>query len=622
MQHAYATALEAYKDRLMRNVLVMDILVQQFKSYLEFGRSILRQLVDKIIFEMLEAGYLLPSVGDFPKYARESMLLLQGDGRHPEGTRGGPAYLGELLRACDATLWQRLVDLQGMADWEEEKILYRVGSVAMGIVQEMGPLHIKINPCKDAGEFWRTVFLGPLFFKATGKQMQANMHLRQIIGLEEALLAAWLRLRVFIMPVLLGFSARVDASAVLWFFECTLAVPTIAYDVIYKQAMPEKYVTALKYALLEAVVRQRHNYPPALFRKIDNYLYLLRSGHPLFNLLGTNCHTVDEAFGEGGVNALLHRWVRTIWCDVIARDTALRKFANRTDFGVREMVDAFVTPPTIKCPVTGRPMEEMVVFAAELIVDVLCRIVQAAGPQLPYRVPKGNARPNHDTDAWICWALTNDTTTKLYSHEVASPAFALFPGQSPDAPDGFQSLNGCNNSGCPGSRLTSSRTMLCGHAFCEDCCDLRDCPLCQRAFSTELRRMANVEKNTQQTRVIRLEELHVSAKANVADAHVGRGGDHATVHPGQDGPEDPDDMPALRTTMADLCERLLDMSPPKQPRVPLVLSPSKLKKAMDAVAAVPKVLSPTKRALVQEEAINEAAKCPRVVIKFGGNSKG
>jgi hypothetical protein len=91
------------------------------------------------------------------------MLLLQGDGRHPDG----PAHLGALLRACDAGLWGQLLVTQNMQDWPEKKVLAHVGTVAANIVQEMGPLHIKINACKDMGEFWRITFIGALFFKAT-----------------------------------------------------------------------------------------------------------------------------------------------------------------------------------------------------------------------------------------------------------------------------------------------------------------------------------------------------------------------------------------------------------------------------------------------------------------------
>jgi hypothetical protein len=526
---SYSIASEAFKARKMDKVMVLDILTQAFRAYMEFGRSILRQLLDPVIWTMLESGILIPSVGDYPKFARESMLLQQGDGRHPEG----PAYLGRLLQACSADLWQQLVVAHEMQEWPESKVRERVGKAAGNIVQEMGPLHPKINGCKDAGEFHRATFLGPLFKLATGVNIQKKMHLRQIVGLEEALLAAWFRLRATARPLLLALPNRVDASAMLWFFENTLAMPTILYDVIFKSAKPDEYYWGLTFALFEVILRQRHNYPDALLRKIDTFLYLQRTGHPLFNVLGRNCHVVDEAFGEGGVNALLHGWVRGIWSEVIARNTALRRFANRTDAGVRAAREGFVLPDTIRCSVTGRPMEDMIRIAMQIIVEAIERLYAAQGNELPRLVAKGTARRTFRSDAWICRALTQDDT-KLFSHEFASPAWALFAEDKCTArPDVTQSPNGCNVLGCGGARDARLLTLECGHSICSSCNgNVIECTTCRNEYGRLLNNIVTTIRNTQLTRVIRVDELKMSAAQSAPDL-----GEPIEEHEDDDGDE-------------------------------------------------------------------------------------
>jgi hypothetical protein len=426
--------------------------------------------------------------------------------------------------------------------------------------------------------------LAPLFKKATGRDIQAKMHLRQIVGLEEALLAGWLRLRAEARPVLLALDGRVDASAVLYHFENTLAQPTLLYDCVLKQKKHEVYWWGLNFALLEVILRQRHNYPGGLFRKIDEKLYLHAVRHPLHEVLCTNVHVVDEAFGEGGVNALIHRWVRNIWSDAVARDTALRNFATRLEPGVRAMQEGFLNAAEPRCVVTGRPMEEMVQLAMLVIVELLEKIVNAREAELPRRVPKGNARRKFSTDAWLCPTLCEG---KLYSHEFASPAWALFAEERRQrAPDGIRSETRCNWPRCRGRQAAQLLVLECGHAFCKDCSDCTRCLICLEEIRRRLLEEGNAQELYVRTRVVNVDELHETDQKNAGSDDDGEDGED------DDDGDVPDANKFQKFSFPNVMDRLAALKPEPTgtkekeptPTVPLCLSPKKRQEAMAALA--------------------------------------
>lgn len=81
---SYDRASEAYKNRWLKNVTVVDILIQPFKSFAEQLRSLLRQVTEPTVYSVLtgskagEEGYIM-SVGDYPKIAMQDKLVSQGN---------------------------------------------------------------------------------------------------------------------------------------------------------------------------------------------------------------------------------------------------------------------------------------------------------------------------------------------------------------------------------------------------------------------------------------------------------------------------------------------------------------------------------------------------------------
>ena len=165
--------------------------------------SIQRQLASPLIFPLVEEKYILVSVEDWPKQHHERLLLLQGDGRHPNGA----AYLGHLLYVSSPEIFEKIVHTHahGMSDAEAK---HRIGTAAMQMHQVLGPLHCKINPAKDAGKFWKPTLLGPLYHMSTGKALPEKAHLRTIVGLLEVLYAGWMSVRNQARPLLLQFAHR------------------------------------------------------------------------------------------------------------------------------------------------------------------------------------------------------------------------------------------------------------------------------------------------------------------------------------------------------------------------------------------------------------------------------
>ena len=175
-----------------------------------------------------------------------------------------------------------------------------IGKAAMNIQYTIDPLHIFINARKDAARNWNDVFLGPLYQLITGMKYKEKMSMAEIEGLQDVLLAAWILVRPYVLPALQGIAhSRFDVSAFIWHFEVSLCIPVILYDFLLRAEVNagEAYYDMLLYALLEAIIRQRHNYPAALIRKISAVFYLQSKHHDQARVLLRGCHIMDAAFG-------------------------------------------------------------------------------------------------------------------------------------------------------------------------------------------------------------------------------------------------------------------------------------------------------------------------------------
>eukprot|EP00051_Salpingoeca_urceolata_P021186 m.327713 g.327713 ORF g.327713 m.327713 type:complete len:119 (-) comp19748_c3_seq25:2234-2590(-) len=80
------------------------------------------------------------------------------------------------------------------------------------------------------------------------------------------------------------------------------------YDVIFKTNKHELYLDFLKHYAVFCSLRKRKNYDEATLYKIDQAVYLSDHEH-LAKFFTTHLNLVDEAFGEGGVNAKLRKLI-------------------------------------------------------------------------------------------------------------------------------------------------------------------------------------------------------------------------------------------------------------------------------------------------------------------------
>ena len=292
------------------------------------------------------------------------------------------------------------------------------------------------------------------------------------------------------------------------------------------------------------VLWQRPNYERALLHKLDDWLFLQRVEHNLVESTVHQCHSGDEAVIEGGVNAQLSRITAHIHDPPQARRAALRYFMNRTDPEVRQIID--IAERHYPCSYERRQLGDMLLLAEEVIVDLVLRVARAEGGRLPRRVRKpANARKGHKCDAWEAPTLCEGV---VYSHEIGSPAFALFvENESADAPDGWESAIGCHERSCEERLEAPLHKMQCGHLICTLCGGEYGCPKCRKQLRKTCQRIALSTQHGMRDRIIMPFELKMTEKANRQAAPAG-----AEAELGQ--PKDP-------STHAELLRRLAALSP-------------------------------------------------------------
>ena len=304
--------------------------------------------------------------------------------------------------------------------------------------------------------------------------------------------------------------------------EASLAIPVILYDFLLRaEAAGEAYYQVLLFALLETIIRQRHNYPAALCRKIAAVLYLNLKDHDQARVLLRGCHVIDAAFGEHGVNALL----RIILQGVTSTEQAIHKaklyFAKRTSEAGQGLLHDFGSKPRTPRYVLGRLMDEAVAKAQTLIGAIVESLIDAENTnQLPRRVPfvgKHFKSDNYICDAFFPPAVLDilpkdrvakaEENRKFPSHQIGAPAWALNArshdnrGISPDE------RQGCHVKGC--AATAPLHYLICGHSRCQPCFDRsQHCSDCVEGAAKRIEHVARVEEETERTRYINITELH------------------------------------------------------------------------------------------------------------------
>jgi len=156
----------------MEKFALVDIIQQPFHSFKEICVSILTTMNAPGIFELLQSGHIFLCPGDHPKQQAGRKILRQGIVK-------GPKYLAKLLQTSNLTLYNslkaRVVPLCSADECAEV-----IGKSAMNLRQELGPLHIKLNPPKDIFRTWFDQIFNIAFFVSTGKRMCVNPHLREV----------------------------------------------------------------------------------------------------------------------------------------------------------------------------------------------------------------------------------------------------------------------------------------------------------------------------------------------------------------------------------------------------------------------------------------------------------
>ena len=151
--HLYSRAadiektMHAKEDRRNRNVGILDIVAQDFKSFAETGTALLTQLSVGPVWEYLEKNWSI-QVADFPAWRNMYHLIIQGV--DTDIRKGDPEQLAALLEISNPALFARLVEKYACTRIDIATRITRIYPV-------LGPLHIKINPPKNTFNWWRDI---------------------------------------------------------------------------------------------------------------------------------------------------------------------------------------------------------------------------------------------------------------------------------------------------------------------------------------------------------------------------------------------------------------------------------------------------------------------------------
>lgn len=141
----------------------------------------------------------------------------------------------------------------------------------------------------------------------------ATMHISLVMGLLEALLAAWIEIGDLCTSVLQNYPNRLDVLAFLNFFEPLMLV-MLQYQGFLKSNNENLfYGVGIPYAIKQALSTQRPNYTPLLIRQDNHYNFLKETQHPLFVQCSELLY-LNEEFGEKAINLIAKKEMRTVQC--------------------------------------------------------------------------------------------------------------------------------------------------------------------------------------------------------------------------------------------------------------------------------------------------------------------
>ena len=429
-----------------------------------------------------------------------------------------------------------------------------LGLRASHIVGFAPTLHLRLNVAKNLGDFFFHVFIRPLYERTAKVKCPKTMHIRLIMGLLEAWMAAFMELEDLINDITQKLHNRFDVMAFRRFFQTLMSV-TIMYEGFLKAGEEKLYYDlAMPYAIKQALLTQRPNYLPLLLRKQNAYYYLRDSKHELYTLC-SSLLPMNVEYGEVSVNLIAKKEMQEVHSAKEGVDAIKKKFAQRFDKSVKGIRQNFQGAPDHTSEFNERVMGNMVEVALDLIIEIVDRLDQAdTDDALPRRVPKSsNERSSFFTEKFVCPTLTPEYTeskdgskkyTSLFSHEVGADAYALFPqddinmeGDS-DAPDvlGKLTANGCNFfyiTDCDGND-TRPLIMLpidCGHSICTSCSEklVKDgrtdgCVICVPEIAKRLFAKAEADRIAQQKR-LEITDLTKDGVDVDASKHAGEDGD-------------------------------------------------------------------------------------------------
>lgn len=513
----YDQASSADKHAAMKDSYLIDLLPQQYKSYLEFSRAVLRLISDPSVFKLVFAGHYLPLPLDWPAREFTEAVLLQGwpmENGEKKGTDRGPEFLGRLLHQCckedpegntlgNWDLWLKtcgikkedFMDDEDQFDKMAEKI---AGLCARMLVPMTGPLHIFLNTVQDFGSHHRETLVAPLYKLWTGRNWPAKPKVRQLNCVLEVLWSGWVAIRGEALPLLNKFlevhGSRFDVAYLIHSLEHLLPLTLMSYQFYLREGVTRtkdknsdlKFFDAVKHICVNCCITQRKNYPSNLMGFLDLMRHWRETNHPMYEVYSRHMSFFNEDFGESGI----HSFMRTLLLhqpENKKRREAFIRFAIRQRFYEHQKeLDDFHNPLT-DTPGKVKKLRDYDIsqgrlVAAHFLNSMLNRCLKADEKDFPKRITDGN-KHGHVTDHWTMPTITPTEKGKepltFAGYAVGAPGYALNPqmlGREQLDPENSKK-DVCTNCGCGPSEQRPLKYRVCGHQVCDVCCDSEETPL-------------------------------------------------------------------------------------------------------------------------------------------------
>jgi hypothetical protein len=501
LNHPHFLSKEAYRARMniteysggyqfagMKNYTHLKTLPQGYKKYDEFARSIMTQMEAPHQLASLRRGEVKVRPADYPGHQYEFNIINQGVIQSPE-------KLSALFREADPSLFEKLKSTALADGVDAGDVDKEIGKAALNIQQEVGPLHIKLNPPKDIFRAWYDILFNPVFFDATGGCMAINPPLREILHHCECAFAGYMMIRDWLLDLLLpDCHKRADIAAYLWLFEVSLATCMVNYDAFFRNNVMDMYYCLLSFSAMEAYLKARKNYKFVILLKIENMIFLFKHHRGLFNNL-CRSNFVDEKWIEQA-NAIINNGIK----GERGRDDdrALEKitllWSNKMHEAQQPSQLQRLVPKYDRAYSCGRPMGDMIALYSKRICKLALLMRECPAP---YRLPRGRIYcaaflPSLPTRKELMRVKkinkANQKNKRLSAANVTPsppdntnhPGFLLSQigssawaqtwrrGLRSFAPDAAESRGKCGMKDCAGE-LTEYAASFCGHSICLNC---------------------------------------------------------------------------------------------------------------------------------------------------------